>query len=194
MDQKKPIPELHYLLVQVEKRYGRRVATSTDFEALSVFIEHETGELISASTLKRLWGYVSSHPTPRKDPLDILCRFIGHRDFRVFCDSLKSTDAFASNFLTDNVICSDELAEGTMVTIGWSPNRIVTLKSLGNSTFEVLSSENSKLLPGDRFEVLHLMKGYPLFIPRILRGSAFTPAYIAGYDDGLTLLRVEDLA
>ena len=194
MDQKKPIPELNYLLVQVEKRYGRRIATSTDFEALSVFIEHETGELISASTLKRLWGYVSSHPTPRKDTLDILCRFIGYRDFRVFCDSLKSTAAFASNFLTDNVICSDELTEGTKVIIGWNPNRIVTLKYLGDSTFEVLSSENSKLLPGDRFEVLHLMKGYPLFIPRILRGGTFTPAYIAGYDDGLTLLRVEDLA
>ena len=39
----KDIPELNYLLSQVEKQYGRRVATSTDFEALSVFIEHETG-------------------------------------------------------------------------------------------------------------------------------------------------------
>lgn len=193
MDQKKPIPELNYLLAQVEKRYGRRVATSTDFEALSVFIEHETGELLSASTLKRLWGYVTSHPTPRKDTLDILCRFIGYRDFRVFCDSLKSTAAFASNFLTENTIYSADLAEGTMVTIGWNPNRVVTLKCLGESTFEVLSSENSKLLPGDRFEVLHLMKGYPLLIPRILRGGTFTPAYIAGFDDGLTLLRVENL-
>ena len=78
MDQKKKlIPELNYLLTQVEKHYGRRVATATDFEALSVFIEHETGELLSASTLKRLWGYVSSRPSPRKDTLDILCRFIG---------------------------------------------------------------------------------------------------------------------
>lgn len=192
MDQKKkPIPELNYLLAQVEKRYGRRVATSTDFEALSVFIEHETGDLISASTLKRMWGYVSSHPTPRKDTLDILCRFLGHRDFRVFCDSLKSTAAFASNFLTENTIYCADLAEGAKVTIGWSPNRIVTLKHLGDATFEVLSSENSKLLPGDRFEVLHLMKGYPLFIPRILRAGDYTPAYIAGYDDGLTLLHVD---
>lgn len=185
------IPELNYLLSQVEKRYGRRIATSTDFEALSVYIEHETGELLSASTLKRLWGYVTSHPTPRKDTLDILCRFIGYRDFRIFCDSLKSTEAFASNFLTEGVVCCSDLAVGAMVTIGWSPNRVVTLRCLGDASFEVLSSLNSRLLPGDRFEVLHLMKGYPLFIPRILRAGEYTPAYIAGYDDGLTLLRVE---
>ena len=53
------------------------------------------------------------------------------------------------------------------------------------------ASENSKLLPGDRFELSHLMKGYPLFIPRILRAGEYTPAYVAGNDGGLTLLRVE---
>ena len=127
MDQNKPIPELNYLLTQVEKRYGRRVATSTDFEALSVFIEHGTGELLSASTLKRLWGYVSSHPTPRKGTLDILCRFIGYRDFRTFCESLKTTAAFASNFIAEQTVYSSELAVGTEVTIGWNPNRGVTL-------------------------------------------------------------------
>ena len=185
------IPELNYLLTQVEKRYGRRIATSTDFEALSVFIEHETGELLSASTLKRLWGYVTSRPTPRKDTLDILCRFIGYRDFRVFCDNLKTTDAFASQFFTGETVYSSDLAQGAQLTIGWNPNRLVTLKHLGGGTFEVLSSENSKLLPGDRFEVSHLMKGYPLFIPRILRDGRYTPAYIAGNDGGLKLLRVE---
>ena len=186
----KDIPELNYLLTQVEKHYGRRVATTTDFEALSVFIEHETGELLSASTLKRLWGYVSSRPTPRKDTLDILSRFIGYRDFRMFCESLQSTEAFASKFLTDDVVYCADLPAGAHVTIGWNPNRLVLLNHVGGGAFEVLSSENAKLLPGDRFEVSHLMKGYPLFIPRILRDGAYTSAYIAGTSDGLTLLTV----
>ena len=191
MDTPRNIPELNYLLSLVEKHYGRRVATSTDFESLSVFIEHETGELLSASTLKRLWGYVTSRPTPRKDTLDILCRFIGYRDFRVFCDSLKSTEAFASNFLSEKTVYVSDLAPDVIVTLGWNPNRLVTIKHLCGGTFEVLSSENSKLLPGDRFEVSHLMKGYPLFIPRILRDGRYMPAYIAGNNGGLSLLRVE---
>jgi hypothetical protein len=86
----------------------------------------------------------------------------------------------------------DNLVADTIVTLGWSPNRIVTLKCLGNSNFEVLSAENTCFLPGDRFVVPYMQKGCPLFIPRILRAGTFTPAYIAGYDDGLTLLRVEE--
>ncbi len=64
----KIVPELNYLLAEVEKRYGRRLSTSADFEALSVVVEHESGELISASTLKRLWGYVTLKPTPESQP------------------------------------------------------------------------------------------------------------------------------
>ena len=44
----KNIPELSFLLSEVEKKYGRRVATSTDFESLSVVIEMSVGELISS--------------------------------------------------------------------------------------------------------------------------------------------------
>ncbi len=53
------IPEIALLLEEVEKKYGRKVSTSTDFESLSVVIEHEIGEYLSSSTLKRLWGYVT---------------------------------------------------------------------------------------------------------------------------------------
>ena len=68
----KEIPELSFLLKEVEKVYGRRVATTTDFESLSVVIEHEIGELLSASTLKRLWGYVGDRRTPRGDTVKVL--------------------------------------------------------------------------------------------------------------------------
>ena len=78
------IPELAYLLRKVEERYGRSVKTSTDFEALSVTIEREIGEFISASTLKRLWGYVSLQPSPRIATLDVLSRYIGAGSFAGF--------------------------------------------------------------------------------------------------------------
>ena len=71
------IPELSYLLQVVEKTYGRKLYTTTDFESLSIIIENKIGELISSSTLKRLYGYVSMKPVPRKSTLDVLSRFIG---------------------------------------------------------------------------------------------------------------------
>lgn len=187
------MPELAYLLTEVEKKYGRRIATTTDFESLSVVIEHQIGELISSSTLKRLWGYVSLNPTPRVATLDVLSRFIGHRDFKAFCDYLKDSQVYASNFFTSKCQTVAELKPDTVVHIGWAPNRLVKMLYLGNYQFEVISSENSQLMVGDRFELSEIIVGYPLFISRILRNGAYTPSYVAGQIDGINLLKVEKI-
>ena len=187
----KNMPELAYLLTEVEKKYGRRIATTTDFESLSVVIEHQIGELISSSTLKRLWGYVSLNPTPRVATLDVLSRFIGHRDFKSFCDYLKDAQIYSSNFFTSKCQTVAELKADTVVQIGWAPNRLVKMHYLGNHQFEVISSENSQLMVGDRFELSEIIVGYPLFISRILRNGAYTPSYVAGQIDGINLLKVE---
>ena len=185
------MPELAYLLTEVEKKYGRRIATTTDFESLSVVIEHQIGELISSSTLKRLWGYVSLNPTPRVATLDVLSRFIGHRDFKAFCNYLKDSQVYASNFFTSRCQTVAELQPETIVQVGWAPNRLVRMLYLGNYQFEVISSENSQLMVGDRFELSEIIVGYPLFISRILRNGAYTPSYVAGQIDGINLLKVE---
>lgn len=185
------IPELTYLLSEVEKHYGRRIATSTDFESLSVVIEHKTGELLSSSTLKRLWGYVSLNPTPRISTLDVLSRFIGHKDFKAFCKSLTDGKIYSSNFFTSKFVSVSELKENSKITIGWHPDRIVEMRFLGNFTLEVEKSVNSKLKVGDRFELSDIILGYPLFISRILRDGEYTSAYIAGQNGGITMLELE---
>ena len=185
------MPELAYLLEEVEKKYGRRIATTTDFESLSVVIEHQIGELLSSSTLKRLWGYVSLNPTPRVATLDILSRFVGQKNFKAFCESLKDSKAFVSTFFTAKYQTVAELASGVSVTVGWAPNRLVRLNYLGDFQFEVVSSENSQLLQGDRFELSEILVGYPLYISRILRDGEYTPSYVAGQQGGINLLKVE---
>lgn len=185
------MPELAYLLTEVEKKYGRRIATTTDFESLSVVIEHQIGELISSSTLKRLWGYVSLNPTPRIATLDILARYLGHKDFKAFCEDLKESQAFVSTFFTSKYQTVAELAPGAVVTIGWAPNRLVRMNYLGDFLFEVSSSENSQLKSGDRFELSEIIIGYPLYISRILRDGQYTPSYVAGQQGGINCLKVE---
>lgn len=187
----KNMPELAYLLTEVENKYGRRIATTTDFESLSFVIEHQIGEQISSSTLKRLWGYVSLNPTPRIATLDILARFVGYKNFKAFCEGLKESKAFVSTFFTARYQTVAELTAGVHVTIGWAPNRLVRLNYLGDFQFEVLSSENSQLQPGDRFELSEIILGYPLYISRILRSGEYTPSYVAGRNMGINLLKVE---
>ena len=187
----KNIPELSFLLSEVEKKYGRRVATSTDFESLSVVIELETGELISSSTLKRLWGYVSLNPTPRIATLDVLARFVGNRLFKEFCEGLKDSKAFVSTVFSSRCLDIASLMPRQKVTLGWAPNRIVELNYLGDFQFEVTANENSQLLPGDRFELSKVILEYPLVISRILRGGEYTPSYIAGQQGGINLMKID---
>lgn len=185
------IPELARLIQMVEERYGRKINTSTEFEALSVTIERETGDIVSASTLKRIWGYVSLRPSPRIATLDVLCRFIGFPSFSAFCEMLKNNPGETSGFYTTRFVTSDEMEKGDRVTIGWAPNRLVSLEYLGNSSFRVVSSENSKLRSGDEFSASQFMMGYPLIVDRILRDGEYTPSYIAAKVDGLNLLEVK---
>lgn len=190
MTQRKEIPELQYLLELVEKQYGRKLSTTTDFESLSVIIEKATGDLLSSSTLKRLYGYVSLNTVPRKTTLDILSRFIGNRDYETFRISLSNDPQFSSRFFSAKTVTTSELKAGDRLRIGWPANRIVTLNYLGDDLFEVDTSVNASLVKGDRFRQVSFMKGYPLYLSRILRDGDYTPAYVAGMNSGLNLLEV----
>ena len=190
MTQRKEMPELQYLLELVEKQYGRKLSTTTDFESLSVIIEKATGDLLSSSTLKRLYGYVSLNTVPRKTTLDILSRFIGNRDYETFRISLSNDPQFSSRFFSAKTVTTSELKAGDRLRIGWPANRIVTLNYLGNDLFEVETSVNASLVKGDRFRQVSFMKGYPLYLSRILRNGDYTPAYVAGMNSGLNLLEI----
>ena len=184
----KEIPELSFLLKSVEKVYGRRVATTRDFESLSVVIEHEIGEQLSASTLKRLWGYVGDRRVPRADTLDILAKYCGKKDFKEFCAWLAEENGVDSEFITTRYIRSSDLAEGDNLALGWGPDRLVRISYLGDDRFRVMSSGKSKLKEGDEFEVDAFMLGFPLYIAAIYRDGVILPAYVAGRVHGLSVL------
>lgn len=56
---------------------GRKIASPKDFDFLMRQIYGYTQELISVSTLKRMWGYVNSKSNPSKFNLDLLSRMVG---------------------------------------------------------------------------------------------------------------------
>lgn len=186
----KEIPELKSLLAKVEQTYGRPIRTTANFEALSVVIEHEINENISASTLKRLWGYIPNRSVPRKATLDVLARYVGERDYLRYCDNLRKNAPSESAFFSAVRVAAADLEPGTLVRLGWNPNRLVVVESLGGFRFRVCRNYNSSLREGDEFEVASFLEGLPLYIPNILRDGEPLPAYVAGSINGLTLLEV----
>ena len=182
------IPEIYVLLMQVESRFGN-VARSTDFENLAEDIAQSTSEQLSASTLKRLWGYVNYMSSPRTYTLDVLSRYIGYASFGSFCEQIHETEEFVSGFLSEDSLVAENLKPGDRVRIGWNPDRLVTLLYKGDNRFEVTEVQNSSLLVGDQFVLPAIVKGYPAYIPHIERDGKLTPMYVAGYRDGITLIK-----
>lgn len=69
----------------LENKVGKRMHSSKDYVYLSECIYEETHQLVSASTLKRLWGYLDEGVTPRRSTLDLLSQFLGYSEWDDFC-------------------------------------------------------------------------------------------------------------
>ena len=80
---------------EVERKAGRTFEKRSDFEWLSEQLMSETHELISSSTLMRLWGYRQS-VSARQYTLDVLARYIGYEDYTTFEEANKTKDEDAN--------------------------------------------------------------------------------------------------
>lgn len=183
-------PEIEELKLLIEQKYGKTLGTTTDFEEFSVHLSHDTGQNVSASTLKRLWGYVNDSHKPRMFTLDILAQYLGHANYYAFVSWLKTSTRYNSSFFNAKQPISNELDAGTEVEIGWSPNRLVRLRYVGESRYEVVLSQNSKLVPGDSFVTGCFIKEQPLYLPYIERPAGRTAPFVAGRNGGLTIINV----
>lgn len=184
------IPEIEELKSQVEQKYGRALSTTTDFEEFSLVLDKTMPRSISPSTLKRIWGYVNDSHKTRIYTLDILAQYVGHDNFDKFVAWLKTSTKYNSSFFNACQLTSNELHCGQVVEIGWSPNRMLVLEYLGDSTFEVKESFNSKLLPHDRFITGCFIMHQPLLLPYITRDGKDTLPFVAGRNGGLNIIRV----
>lgn len=186
---KKQFPELEFLLARVAATYGGRLSTANDYESLSFDIERKTGLLVSASTLRRLWGYDTYDSTPRESTLDSLARYVGLGTFQDFRLAVRESPDFTSGFLSNDCILSQDLVEGDRILLRWNPNRQLEVRYLGAYRYVVENAVYAKLQVGDRFEATALVKGYPMFLPQVERGDEILPLYVAGIKDGLTMVR-----
>ena len=69
---------------EIETAVNRRLATPKDFDVLREMIFSRLHILVSATTLKRIWGYIDDNVSTRRGTLDILARYVGYADFEAF--------------------------------------------------------------------------------------------------------------
>ena len=104
--------DIKELLRQVQNKFGRTLATPSDFDALILQVSQTTGERVSISTIKRMVGYVNDNHEPSNATLSVLSRYLGYRDWHAF--TLRNEDP-ASGSLNQDIIQSDQLKTGEEV-------------------------------------------------------------------------------
>ncbi len=70
--------------------FGRTLDAPTDYDMLSVAIEKSTGEVISVSTLKRIFGYKGQSTIPRPSTLSVLARYVGSVGWSDYCQRVDA--------------------------------------------------------------------------------------------------------
>ncbi|MCH5228444.1 MAG: hypothetical protein J1F12_00430 [Muribaculaceae bacterium] len=179
------------IIYKIEEKVGHKI-TTTDCIWLSKEITDKTNRVIGETTLKRMWGYTSDkNRKPHRSTLDIIAEFLGYKDYNTLAIDLELPEIVISDFEERDAIETDTLNIGDIVELSYLPNRLFSLKYVGDSRFIIETVDNSRnLIAGDIVKITHIEKGLPLYIPEVFRDGKNLGAYEAAKNGGLTSIEV----
>lgn len=147
----KMIDHIERLKDAVVTVFGQTLDAPTDYERLSADIQRRTGELISVSTLKRLFGYIKPGTIPRPSTLSVLARYVGSAGWSDFCfkcskeenpkphkDSGKSIYSYPIVYIAIAILC----VGGAFGWLCWWYNR-------ENTAEPILKNKEVSVIPSD---------------------------------------------
>lgn len=173
----------------IEQMTGRKMNLSRDFIALSQMIEEKTGRRISASTLRRFWGYINDGVTPSRFTKNLLAQFVGYDDFDHFATLSDNASEIQSLLVTGEKIDCDKLNTGQLLRLSWLPDRICTVRHDGGGRFTVMDSRNTRLAKGDTFECHLFINHETAYLCNWIHGDGLPLTYAVGKKNGIQVER-----
>ena len=174
------------LKADVEARLQRGMLSPKDFTYLNEVIVNELNERVSVSTLKRIWGYSSYNSKPSASILSSLCRLVGYRDWQDYVANRENTSRKPSEtVMSDKIMVDTDLEVGAHLRLTWMPQRVCDIEYRGNNEFEVLSSVNTGIKPGDLFDCSLIVSGEPLWLSNLRQFGKAPVAYVCGKLGGI---------
>ena len=173
------------LKTDIETALGRAISTPKDFDFLRERIYARLRVLVSRSTLMRIWGYVDE-VEPRNSTLCILSQFLGYKDWGEYQqNALLPKEQQSNPVMNRRLSVKETLKYGHRLRLTWQPQRVCDVKYLGDLSFEVIASENTRLRVGDTFQCSLIIEGEPLYIDNLKQGDCPPVAYVCGKKSGV---------
>lgn len=168
----------------IERMVGRKMVVPRDFAWLSEKVLERTQQRVSASTLRRFWGYVNEGVTASIFTKNVLAIFLGYADFEEFV-LLQGAGEQQSQMVMGREISCDDLYEGQLLKLSWLPDRTCIIRYLGNGRFRVLASENTRMSKDDTFECHHFINHEPAYLHGWKHGDRELVTYAIGKKNGI---------
>ncbi len=173
---------------KIEAKFGAAIRYPKDCEALSKSIYTTCKKHISASTLKRLFGFVKNIKQPHGHTLDVVANYVGYKHWEELLQHIDK-DENSSFFLAQSIEAKN-LKTGNKIEFSYEPNRRVVIKYTGKNTFEVANSVNSKLKAGDLITLSSIVLHHPLLASDVKRNGISLGKFTAGKLNGVSKLKI----
>lgn len=175
--------DLERLRNEIEASVGRRMHTPRDFEYLRQCIYARQRTMISTSTLKRVWEYMPQGKL-RFYTLSILAGYLGYKSWDHFLANQR-TEGTSDYVLSRHLWVDQELHAGDVVRLTWEPGRCCLIKYLGDKSFVVTQSVNTRLKAGDTFDCGMIVENELLFLDRLSQSGSAPVGYVCGKISGV---------
>ncbi len=196
MNIRSDIPQISALRSSVEERFGRSLTTHSDFVALVAAIEQKLHQHISESTLERVWNYSTrGYASVSLHTLNILTSYAVGCNWKSFCQELSSKSLCESSLFDIESISTSDLEEGSCIRIGWLPDRLCTVRYMGDNRFIAEECHNATMQRGDTFSALQFTLGRELSMVDFRRcgeEDKVGRSYVVGTKNGITTLQLLD--
>lgn len=185
---------LDALLSQTDITLGYSPSTPTEFNQASLSISKIPGLAVSASTLRRLYGYVAYDGEPSVTTLNTLARFNGYKSWEDFCLQQSAKQVDDSDFLENEIANTERLVPGDRLTLGWHNGKGCILECISYQRFRVVSSTNIQLQPESTCKLTTVCMGHPLYVTDVHQGNEIMAAYVGAKKGGITSIAVTPAA
>lgn len=184
MEKEKYTKEIEAIKAALEEAVGFKIESPKKFEMLRTMIFRRTGEYISTTTLKRIWGYLDEPLQTRSTTLSLLATAVGYKDWEDFkkrgSSSVTEKKIPSSPKFGRCINVNTDLKPDDRLKLYWYPGRECTVRYLGRMQFVVEESQKTRLKPGDTFYCHLVVAGHPLYLSNLKHGKAEPMAYICG--------------
>lgn len=151
---------------KIEERLGQAVRYPKDCDQLASNISEVCQATLSASTLRRLMGFVNGMNEPRLYTLDVIAEYLGHKGWDELLASFEP--ACGEHEPVIEKLDPDQLKNGQVIRLTYGPAKVIDIRKVGGM-LQVLTSNEKRVMVNDevRFKLLELH--YPLTLTHHFR-------------------------